>query len=88
MLTVALWGRRCSTPLTNTRFCLLCVGMNLGEAHLIVTLRVTMVTDHGNTIWVFFMIKLLNGALNATRFLFGLSPDVPAFKVHILTLNQ
>ena len=36
----------------------------------------------------FFMIKMQNGECNVKnfrRFLFGLSPDVPAFKVLVLT---
>ena len=77
--------------LTNSRF-FLYVKMNYFEAQLMVSSRISRIVD-SKVLRVaiqfevfFFLIKRQNGECNVRnfrRFLFGMSPDVPAFKVHV-----
>ena len=77
--------------LTNSRFCVFNVKMNHFEAHLMVSSREvdSKVFSMAIQIEYFFpLIKWQNGegyVGNFSRFLFGISPDVPAFKVLVFT---
>ena len=74
----------------NSRFCTFYAKMHHFEAHLMVSLRVI----DSKVLWMatqfeyFFLIKRQNGECNVRnfrRFFFGMSPDVPAFKICIFT---
>ena len=77
--------------LINSRFAVFYVKLDHFEAHLMVSSRVVdskvprMVIQRE---YFFFLIKMQKGECNVRnfrRFLFGMNPDVPAFKLRVLT---
>ena len=75
--------------LANSRFCVLCARMNYLEAFMRSSksvnskvLKIIIQSEY------FFLIKRQNGEYcfnNFSWFLFGMSPDIPAFRVCVFT---
>ena len=86
-----LWTEKWVTHLrlSNSRFCILYAKMKHFESHLMVSSRVVDSKVLRMAIQ-FDYLKRQNGECNVRnkRFLFGMSPDVPAFKVHVFTSDS